>query len=502
MAVANATTEIIIPGLDALVQSNLNYALTNNLTIQAIQTNLQNTGSFTTLSNNISSLSTDLDNLPTREPLPTFATFSNFNNNPWWTIYNSDMKYISAGQQHTDSELWSPWTGVNYTNGNIGTNGWTSYWMGGTPMFQADGHQYLRLNEGYGTYSASNPDNIDVQMARWGVVIGKYGERQKISLYLDGSTMQIRERGIGDNGYYESINVNNTTYATWFGGTTYGMIGYNDRTRTLVAIEAKDGSNNYRLHRWINTGTDRSLNARNYVTGTLYLFLSEAKTGLTASGQGGSASYNFYDFQWQQNSSQSYNESRYRMRVIPGDNGIIGMARMVPSNATHYATFTPTSQTLTTSFNTIGLTTSYGIDQGNKYGMRHQITWDNYWVAAYSAYYYYGCGMNTHFIDSRDPRNYFIAQYGDTNNGCSLVPFQRNKFMWTYHVSNADGTAGMRLSIVDLEGCKNGRVTGGTISNGGTITMQNNTQVGLFDTKYTSTNYPILLSMPHWRVAQ
>jgi hypothetical protein len=74
--------------------------------------------------------------------------------------------------------------------------------------------------------------------------------------------------------------------------------------------------------------------------------------------------------------------------------------------------------------------------------------------------------------------------------------------MWTYHVSNADGTAGMRLSIVDLEGPKNGRVTSGTISNGGTITMQNNTQVGLFDTKYTSTNYPILLSMPHWRVAQ
>jgi len=499
MAVANATTELIIPGLDSLVQSNLNYALTNNLTIQAIQTNLNNTGSFTTLSNNISGLSTDLDNLPTREPLPTFATFSNFNNNPWWSIWNSDMKYISAGNQHTDSELWSPWTGVNYTNGNIGSNSWTSYWMGATPMFQADGHMYLRLNEGYGTYTASNPDNLDYVISRCGVVIGAYGVRQKFSLFLDGSTIQVRERGIGNDGYYESLNLNQTQYSTWFGGTSYGMIGYNDRTRTLVAIEAKDGSNNYRLHRWINTGTNRSLNARSYVTGTLHLFLSEAKTGLTS---GGSASYNFYDFQWQASSSQNYNESRYRMRIIPGDNGIIGMARMVPSNTTHYATYTPTSQTLTTNFNTIGLTTSYGIDQGNKYGIRHQITWDNYWVAAYSCYYYYGSGMNTFFIDSRDPRNYFIAQYGSTDNGCSLVPFQRNKFMWTYHVSNADGDIGMRLSIIDLEGAKNGRVTSGTISNGGTITMQNNTQYGLFDTKYTSTNYPILLSMPHWRVHQ
>lgn len=499
MAVANATTELIIPGLDALVQSNLNYALANNATIAAIQTNLNTAGSFTTLGNNISSLSSELDNLPTREPLPTFATFSNINNNPWWSIWNSDMKYVSAGQQDTNSELWSPWTGVNYTNGNIGTNSWTSYWMGATPMFQADGHIYLRLSEGYNTYAASNPDNIDVQMARWGVVVGKYGERQKMSLYQDGSTIQIRPRGIGDNAYFESINVNSTTYATWFGGTSYGMIGYNDRTRTLIAIEAKDGSNNYRLHRWINTGDNRSLNQRNYITGTLHLFLSEAKTGLTTNGL---ASYNYYDFQWQANSSQNYNESRYRMRVVPGDNGIIGMARMVPSNANNYATYNPTAQTLTTSYNTIGLTTSYGIDQGNKYGIRHQITWDNYWVAAYSAYYYYGCGMNTYFIDSRDPRNYFIAQYGDTNNGCALVPFQRNKFMWTYHVSNADGTAGMRLSIIDLEGAKNGRVTSGTISNGGTITMQNNTQVGLFDTKYTGTNYPILLSMPHWRVAQ
>ena len=502
MAVANAVTELIIPGLDTLVQSNLNYALNNNLTIASIQSNLNNAGSFTTLANNITALSGDLDNLPSIDPLPTFATFSNRDNNPWWSIYNSDMKYISAGNQHTDSEMWSPWTGVNYTNGNVGSNSWTSNWMGATPNFQADGHLYLRLNEGYGTYTASNPDNIDSQMARWGVIIGKVGERQKFSLWTDGSILRYWERGIGSDATLEYINMNSTTYATWFGGTEYGMAGYNDRTRTLVVLEAKDGSNNYRLHRWINTGADRSLNGRNYVTGTLHLFLSEAKQGVTAVGQGGTAQYNFYDFQWQANSSQNYNESRYRMRVVPGDNGIIGMARMVPSNTLHYATYNPTAQTLTTSYNTVGLTTSYGFEQGNKYGIRHQITWDNYWVAAYCAYYYYGSGMNTFFIDTRDPRNYFVAQYGDTSNGCSLVPFKKNKFMWAYHSNNADGTVGMRLYVVDPEGAKNGRVSNGTISNGGTITMQAHEIRGIFDTKYTSTNYPILMPMPHWRVHQ
>lgn len=496
MAVANSTIQLIIPGIEKLIADSFVTAIASNATVQSIQTNIANAGSITDIQAALATLTTTIGNLPTKEPLPYFATWSNRDNDPRATIYNSDMREVYTMRPDTNAEMWSAWTGNNYTNGNIGSNGWTSNWMGSTSFFQADTHWYFRISEGYNNPGvASNPDGQDGNMPFWGVVIGTTGKRQKISLYNNNSTLRVYPRGV-QNGWLESIDLNSATYSSWFGGTTYGSVSYNERTGTLVVIEAKDGSNNYRLHRWINTGEGRSFNQSNYHAGLLHRFVSEAKSAIT---QNGIASYNFYDFQWQANSSQNYNESRYRMRVVAGDNGIVGMQRFVPSNITHYATYTPSSQTLTTAFNTISNTTSYGIEQGNKYGARHNITWDNYWVAAYNVYYYYGSGMNVFFIDTRDPRNYFTGQYADTSNGCSLVPIERNKFMWTYHVSNSDGTSGMRLSIVDLEGPKvTGRTLSGTIANGANIGLDKNIMNGIFDTKYTSTNYTLLLPVQRW----
>ena len=171
---------------------------------------------------------------------------------------------------------------------------------------------------------------------------------------------------------------------------------------------------------------------------------------------------------------------------------------MVPSNANNYATYNPSTQQLTTSFNTIGLTTSYGIEQGERYGMRHMITWDNNWVAAYNAYYYYGSGMNVYFIDTRDPRNYFIGQAGSSQQGCQLVPYQQDKFLFNNSNKNTDNEYGMYLYVIEPEAALLGRVTETTISNGGTIGLQDRPQGGKFDTIYTSTNFPGLQVMPHW----
>lgn len=499
MAIVNSLNQIYVPGIDNLVTDQVDAALTANETLDAINNNLQIGGSIEDLQDAVTTLNSGIGNLPSVDPLPTFATFSNYNNNPMWNIYDSYMQPLDAGNQNTDAEMSSPWNGNNYTNGNFGSSSWTSYWMGATPMMDANCHQYYSIAPGYAVTVTKNPDALQAWQTRWGVVLGKTGKRQRFSLYLNNNDLRINPRGIAE-GHYDRVLLNNTEYATWFGGTSYGMVGYNDRTQTLVAIESKDNANNYRMHIWRNNGKARSLNVDNYQTGLLHNFLKEAKAGLP--GDDGTATvltYQFKDFQWQANSSQNYTESRHRMRVIVGDNNIIGMARMVPSNVTHYATYTLSSSTLSTSFNTIGLTTSYGVDNGDRYGMRHQVTWDNNWVAAYSAYYYYGAGINVFFIDSRDPRNYFIGQNGDTNNGCQLVPYAQNKFMFNRSVENADGNIGMRLFIIDPEGAKNGRVTSGTISNGGTLGLTSNIQVGMFDTKYTSTDYPVLMPVAHWR---
>jgi len=499
MAVANSVTQIVLPGLDKVVQDQTVAAFAANPTIATIIANQAATGSAATLDAAIASANTAVTELlPPANPLPTFATYSCRDNRPFWNIYNSKLQPIDAGSQHTDSELWAPWTGNNYTNERFNSSSWTSYWSQATPYQQADGHWMMRLNAGNRTYTAVNADVSPSYMPYFGVIIGKRGIRQNISMWYQNSTLRIMERGIY-NGYYENINLNNGTYSTWVSGTGYGSACYNDRTRTLVVIAAKDGSNNYRMHIWKNTGTDRSLNGDNYYPGTLAAFLREAKTGLLDAGQGaGVPSYAFYDFQWQANSSQNYSESQYRMRVVAGDNGIIGMARMVPSNVTHYATYNPATQQLTTSFNTIGLTTSYGYEQGERYGMRHNISWDNNWVVAYNCYYYYGSGMNVYFIDTRDPRNYFIGQAANSEQGCQLVPYQEDKFLFNNSNHNVDNNYGLRLHIIDPEGALQGRVTGGTIANGGTLGLQDNTQRGRFDTDYTSTNFPGLQTLAHW----
>ena len=499
MAVANTVTQIVLPGIDKVVQDQTTAVLASNPTVSAIIANLAQGGSVQQLNTAIANANAIVSELPSANPLPTFATFSCRDNRPFWNIYNSKLKPIDAGSQHTDSELWAPWTGINYTNSHINSSSWTTSWSQATPMQQADGHWFMRMNAGNRTYTAMNADVCLSYMPYFGVIIGKRGIRQNFSLYSNNSTLRIMERGIYE-GYYENINLNQTIYSTWTGqGVTYGSVGYNDRTRTLVVIQTIDANNNYRMHIWKNEGTDRSLNSDNYYPGTLDKFLREAKIGLLDAGQGaGAVSYTFRDFQWQANNSQSYDESRYRMRVVVGDNGIIGMARMVPSNVSHYATYNPATSQLVTSFNTIGLTTSYGIEQGQRYGMRHMITWDNNWVAAYNCYYYYGAGMNVYFIDTRDPRNYFIGQHGTTSGGCQIVPYQEDKFLFNDSTHNVDNNYGLRLFIQEPQAALEGRTTSSTIANGGNLGLVNNPQWGLFDTDYTSTNYPGLQSMAHW----
>jgi hypothetical protein len=499
MAVANTVTQIVLPGLDKVVQDQTIAALAVNDTVAAILTNLASQGSVTALNTAIAEANAVVSELPSTNPLPTFATFSNFNNEPFWNIFNSKMKPIDAGSQHTDSELWAPFTGTNYTNSHFNSSTVTTSWVNATPYTQADGNWMMRLMPGNRTYTSMHYGVSQSYYPFFGVVIGQKGIRQNFSLFSQNAELRIMERGV-NQGYYDNINLNNSVYSNWVGNTNYGSSCYNDRTRTLVVVSAKDGSNNYRMHIWKNPGIDRSLNSDNYYPGTLAAFMREAKTGLLDAGQGpGVPSYAFYDFQWQANSSQNYDESRYRMRVVAGDNGIIGMARMVPSNACNYATYNPATQQLTTSFNTIGLTTSYGIEQGNSYGMRSNITWDNNWVAAYSAYYYYGSGMNVYFIDTRDPRNYFIGQIGNSQQGCQLVPYREDKFILNNSTKNSDqGNWGMSLFIIDPEGALQGRTTETTIANGGTIGLQDRPQYGIFDTTYTSTNYPGIQSMPHW----
>jgi hypothetical protein len=512
MAISTSSTQIALPGFDTTQQTNMNVALNSNTTMLNLLTSSFSATNLTTQITNVNAVTTQVATLPQVEALPTIMTFSNYQNTPGYMCYDSDLQPIHGAALSTNTEIAQGYTGQNYTTGNFGSSGVTNYWVSATPFHQSDGSWLVNLPGYAADYDMPygvNQDQVASIYARYGVVVGNYGVRQKFSLYFSDANVGMAPRGA--NNLNDYVNINNTTYATWYGGNGYGQIGYSQRTRTLVALESKDSANNYRLHIWRNTNANRDLNDYNASVGILHAFMSEAKAAATPTSTFMTATtavgYTYQDFQWQQANSQNYTESRYRARVIPCDNGTIAIYRWVPSNQAHMAVFTATPQTLgsagtlNTSFTTQAPTTTYGIDNGNQYGHRSMMTWNNYWIACYAPYYYYGCGVQVHFINTQDPTKYFLGNNNDTSNGGQLMPFKEGKFIFNQSIQNADGNVGMRLWHIDLDGWSSNLryYDGSAISYGQNISLTNwSTLTYSFDTRYTSTNYPTLAVSNHW----
>jgi hypothetical protein len=277
----------------------------------------------------------------------------------------------------------------------------------------------------------------------------------------------------------------------------------------MLAVAESNTSNQIRLHVWRNTSF--SLNDFSHKPGTLHKFLSEAKTAGPSTGNQLSTNknYAFYDFTWTTAGSTGA-EPSYHMKLVMGDNGTVGFGRFSPNgNAQQYGYFLPTSQgtagssgigTFTNSNVDLGNTTSYGIEQSETwYGQKHQITWDNQWVAIYSPYHYYSNGINCHTVNTQDPTKIFYFRNTDGSNGTAIVPFKEDKFISIYSAQNGN-SPGPHLYLVDPGSAnKNLRRTDGTtLSFGGDLQPYNVVSHHQFDTQSNTTQYAHLVSMPHW----
>lgn len=426
-----------------------------------------------------------------------------------WTIYGNGRAEIMTGDENNGQGGGSGqayWTQSNYTSndqayGNMGTfsNGqWGSAHFR-FPTYNMVGNTFARSPQQWGPYKS-----------RTGVVICKEGVRPRFSIWQDNADIRFHIRGVTESsgGWVDRIsNISSATYSSWGSiGSGYGQVGYNDRTRTFVLIESTTNNTN-RIHVWQNLNDGRSLQSPLIGAGFAHNFFAEAKSGGT---NGVKASYKYYDFTWASGGSTQA-EPTYRKRVIVGDNGIIGMSRMCPQgNATEYATLnlpaaTPStdasSQLNTASYRRMGNTTSYSIDQGDRYGMNHNITWDNSVVACYAPYYYYGSGMHAYYIDTYNPTRTLVSENNSSTNGCSLVPIGENAFMWRANEWNMDSGQGVRMAWLPignmLKNLKN--QNGDAIALNATIDPSLTGSNGyMFDSFYNSTMYGALHVMDRW----
>ena len=507
--ISSNSTSIALPDLDVSVFNNLNAGLNTSPQMLSI---LLSSSAALNLNGPIASVTSIITNIANNAvtknpPLPTFGVYTNRSNEPAFVTYGSNMQPMYGGYLNSDTEGqdW-PDRGTRYTNTSQDSRGTGHSSVKGTNYQQDEGNWLVQL-PGHAPASGSDGQFMhsvwyNYVLDHWpffGIIIEKSGVRPNNSIYYRNSQLGMYPRG--GTAPLELVNMN-STYAAWTNTNTgYTAISYNVRTSTLAVLEPRDNSNNYRLHVWKNA--NRDLDPANYTAGTMHRWLLEAKTAGTPTAITQAAYYYYNDFQWQASSSQNYEESRRKAYIVMGDNNLVGIARFVPSNITHYATFQPnfaaTSGTLTT-LNGIGNTTSYGIEQGNWYGMRYMQTWDQNWVAAYSPYYYYQSGINVIFFNTQDPSRYYIGQWASTTWGAQLVPFKKDKFIFHAGSSNADGNVGMRLYVVDPAGIrKYGRDSNGNVyANGATIDLFKSTFTYSFDTRYQSTNYPTIVPMNEW----
>jgi len=558
MAIQNSTTQIVLPGFETSL-TNVVTPIVNTTNTAVAAGRAENLASFATLS--ASSLQAKsvanpsagglYNNENTPSTLPTFGTWQ------WWwaddsnnaagvTVMDSDMNQISSykpGIPHSDTgdvnqatgwtlrgkgrneigtgdqdagrfggsqgQAW--WTQSSFDSGNTSyfnmSTGSSSQWGSGYfrfPTFNAVGAQFFRA-----------PDQFWDTFRDCGIVIGKEGVRAKYAFWNRNNDLRTFVRGIGESsgGYIDRIDtISSTTYSTWGSkGNSFGMNCYNDRTRTFVLIEG-DNSNNMRAHVWRNATAGRSLMS-DQGPGKLHQFFSEAKAGGSS---GTTTSYKYYDFTWQSGGSTSYTESRHAMRIIMGDNGMIGLSRMTPqSNGQTYAVFnapaaTPaaadsSAQILTThegvAYVQMGNTTSYGRDNGASFGLKHNINWANSIVNTYSPYYYWGSGTKQYFIDVYDPRRTLRYEENQTAFGTQTLPIGEKDFVFRNSAHNTDSAVGFRLSYVPmgkmLENMRN--QNGATIAMNASIDTQLTGSNGyMFDSTYNSTQYGSIHPLDKW----
>ena len=508
--ISSNSTSIALPDLNVSVFNNLNAGL--NTSPKMLQILLASTTN-TSLTASIAQVALIDDNVKNnslnKSPLPTFGVYANRSNEPAFVTYDSNMQPMYGGylRDDTEGQDW-PDRGARYTNTSQDSRSTGHSSVKGTCFQQDEGNWLVHL-PGHAPASGSDAqfahsvwyNYVNEYYPFFGTMLEKEGVRPRNSIYYRNNTVGIYPRA--GTAPMENVSMG-STYATWTNvNTGYTAISYNVRTQTLALLEPRDNSNNYRLHVWKNTNANRNLDSDNYTPGTLHRFMSEAKTAGTPTALSAANYYYYNDFQWQQDNSQNYDESRRKAYIVMGDNNIVGIARFVPHHHTRYATFAPnfaaTSGTLTT-LNGIGNTTSYGIEQGTHYGMRYMQTWDCNWVAAYAPYYYYQSGFNGIFFSSKDPTKYYISQWASTSWGAQLVPFKKDKFIFHAGSSNTDGNVGMRLYVVDPAGIqKYGVDSDGTAqANGSNISLFKSTFTYSFDTRYQSTNYPTIVPMAEW----
>lgn len=317
---------------------------------------------------------------------------------------------------------------------------------------------------------------------------------QDYAIWVNGTTFKIGQRNIDQyafhlsslTGQYITVTTKNAGYSN----TRYGSGCYNAKTNKFCMMES-NASYTWKPVIYSNVPGLR------YYSGNMYRDVTELTTAQTVGTTGPLYTY----FNNAANYTTSYVaasgkprnsgvEDNYRCITVLCDNDKVVMFQMLPGgNPGAWLHRWAANGTAEGSLRTWSGTTSYGLDQGDRFGVRWVVSSDGRYVMAYCPYYYYGSGQHTVIIRVSDGKFIWDAT-NDTTYSYYFTPIGKSDFVCMSNV-NADGGSGLYVQPINCD-----HLFASTADNAqANLTRAFITQ--LISPNYNSTDYPLLIPLQY-----
>ena len=181
---------------------------------------------------------------------------------------------------------------------------------------------------------------------------------------------------------------------------------------------------------------------------------------------------------------QANNETMYRCQSCITNDGQVYVFTMTPHNGAIVEHWDASGAYQGVLWNPT-YTTSYGYEQGTKFGSRWQVSSDGEYWWAYCPMYYYGSGIAFMVVRISDGK-WLRFNSNDSSYGRTLAPLGKNKMIWIRDENNDGPGAAYRVIDFDYEFMK--RNNGDEIND-----WDSSISNYLLDNIGNSTGYPFLI---------
>lgn len=398
---------------------------------------------------------------------PAFAVYSSYSTSAFGVqIYDHNFNLIRRLKGIYSGELSSSW--FQKTSANVGTS---NVRVQATPSNSILGNH--KLSVGIDGSMHSRDDTLSSQLT-----VGTWvnNTTPDYTIHIDDDEAGNTLAWIAPKSYLSTKEFSTHGEASTLNGVNtplgevpkVGTISYNEKTKSLAIVESND-TFDQRVIVWKNVEAPSNFKLNDEFFGQLN---TDNLVGISPWFTGKPYTKDI--------------EDKERGVVVLLDNGNVVVTKQVPSNGVYSIEYTLNSNggydIPTSTIWDAKWSTTYGSNNGTRYGIRHNISNSGKIVIAYAAAYYYGSGYYM-TITNVETGVTLKSSLNDSAQGYSFIPLRDDDFFVGKSL-NANGGMGAQFQrIIANKIFTPTALTGDTFELASGIAKQ-------LETNYTSTDYP------------